>query len=102
MYVQYATEKDWSHLEIRVYAGQDGSFTLYEDENDNYNYEKGAYSLINFTWSEKSRKLVIGKREGKFEGMLLNRSFKITIIDGDGDPVSREIHYSGDEIAMEL
>ena len=44
--VQYATEKKWDNLELRVYPGADGKFTLYEDENDNYNYEKGAYSTI--------------------------------------------------------
>jgi alpha-D-xyloside xylohydrolase len=44
--VQYATEKKWDNLEIRVYEGADGEFVLYEDENDNYNYEKGAYSTI--------------------------------------------------------
>ena len=44
--VQYATEKPWDNLELRVYAGADGSFVLYEDEFDNYNYELGAYTEI--------------------------------------------------------
>jgi len=48
--VQYAEEKPWDDLEIRVYPGSNGSFTLYEDENDNYNYEKGDYSTITFNW----------------------------------------------------
>jgi alpha-D-xyloside xylohydrolase len=100
--VQYAAEKDWSSLDIRVYAGQDGSFTLYEDENDNYNYEKGAYSLIKFKWEDKNRKLVIEKREGKFDGMLLNRSFKITLIDGPGEPVSKNVEYTGEKVELEL
>ena len=33
--VQYAEEKKWDNLEIRVYPGADGEFLLYEDENDN-------------------------------------------------------------------
>jgi len=100
--VQYATEKDWTTLDIRVYTGQDGSFTLYEDENDNYNYEQGAYSLINFTWDDKNRKLVIDKREGKFDGMLVNRSFQIIVIDGQGNPVLKKVDYSGERIVLEL
>ncbi|WP_333819550.1 glycoside hydrolase family 31 protein [Ohtaekwangia sp.] len=100
--VQYATEKDWTTLDIRVYTGQDGSFTLYEDENDNYNYEQGAYSLINFTWDDKNRKLVIDKREGKFDGMLVNRSFQIIVIDGQGNPVLKKVDYSGERIILEL
>ena len=46
--VQYATEKSWDDLEIRVYPGANATFILYEDENDNYNYEKGVYSTITF------------------------------------------------------
>jgi alpha-D-xyloside xylohydrolase len=99
--VQYATEKNWSNLDIRVYAGQDGSFTLYEDENDNYNYETGAYSLIDFNWDDEHRKLVIQKREGKFDGMPVNRSFQIILIDGQGEPVTRKVDYSGEKIVLD-
>lgn len=78
--VQFATEKKWDALEIRVYPGANGEFTLYEDENDNYNYEKGAYSTIKFQWNEKSRTLTIGKRNGSFKGMLENRTFNIILV----------------------
>ena len=57
--VQYSTEKKWNNLEIRIYPGADGEFVLYEDENDNYNYEKGAYSIIKFTWDDAKRTLNI-------------------------------------------
>ena len=57
--VQYATEKKWDNLEIRVYEGANGEFTLYEDENDNYNYEKGLYSTITFTWNDAKKVLTI-------------------------------------------
>lgn len=75
--VQYATEKPWDDLEIRVYPGADGRFTLYEDEGDNYNYENGAYSTIEFRWNDKSNRLTIGKRTGDFPGMLANRLFRV-------------------------
>ena len=75
--VQYATEKPWNDLEIRVYPGADGRFTLYEDEGDNYNYENGAYSTIEFRWNDKSNRLTIGKRTGDFPGMLANRLFRV-------------------------
>ncbi len=67
--VQYATEKKWDKLEIRVYPGNNGEFTFYEDENDNYNYEKGAFSTIKFQWNDKSKTLTIGNRKGNFSGM---------------------------------
>ncbi|WP_316834186.1 TIM-barrel domain-containing protein [Pedobacter nutrimenti] len=78
--VQYAEEKKWDELEIRIYPGTNGSFTLYEDENNSYNYEKGIYSTIGFKWSEKDSILTIGDRKGDFPGMLQNRTFKIVLV----------------------
>ena len=40
--VQYANEKLDAPIEIRVYSGADGAFTLYEDDGHTYAYEKGA------------------------------------------------------------
>lgn len=78
--VQYATEKNWDNLEFRVYEGADGEFTLYEDENDNYNYEKGIYSTITFTWNDAKNVLTISDRKGEFPGMLLERKFNIVLV----------------------
>jgi len=78
--VQYATEKKWDNLEVRIYPGADGEFTLYEDENDNYNYEKGAYSTITFKWNDKAKTLNIGNVTGKFTGMLTSRKFNVVIV----------------------
>ncbi len=95
--VQYATEKAWDSLDIRVYAGANGSFTLYEDEFDNYNYEKGAYATIPFSWDNSSRKLVIGKRSGNYNGMLKNRQFRITLINANGSTATKTVSYDGSE-----
>ncbi len=75
--VQYAEEKEWDELEIRVYEGADGEFTLYEDENDNYNYEKGIYSTITFIWDDSKKRLTIEDRKGSFPGMLEKRQFDV-------------------------
>ncbi|MGN1217777.1 MAG: TIM-barrel domain-containing protein, partial [Phocaeicola sp.] len=81
--VQYTSEKDWTELEIRIYPGADGSFTLYEDEFDNYNYENGAYSEIAFTWSDKNRTLSISSRKGDYPGMIKERKFILRTADGN-------------------
>ena len=75
--VEYASEKPADPIEIRVYRGASGSFVLYEDEGDNYNYEKGAHATIRIDWDDASRKLTIGERQGKFPGMLEQRTFHI-------------------------
>ena len=78
--VQYSNEKPWDNLDIIIYPGADGSFTLYEDEFDNYNYEKGLYSTIVFKWNDKDQILTIEDREGSYPGMLNTRKFNIKII----------------------
>lgn len=96
--VQYAEEKKWDNLEIRIYSGSNGSFTLYEDEFDNYNYEKGAYSEIPMKWNNASRKLIIGTRKGSYNGMIDNRIFTIVLQDG----TKRTINYSGKQVKVQL
>jgi alpha-D-xyloside xylohydrolase len=78
--VQYAEEKKWDNLEMRIYPGADGKFVLYEDENNNYNYEKGVYSTINFNWDDEKKTLTIGDRSGSFPGMLAERKFNIIMV----------------------
>ena len=79
-FIHYATEKPVEPLELRIYPGADGSFTLYEDENDSYNYEKGIFSTITFSWNESSRQLQICNRQGSFPGMLETRTFHIILV----------------------
>jgi alpha-D-xyloside xylohydrolase len=94
--MQYVGEKAWDNLEIRVYPDADGSFTLYEDEGDNYNYEKGAYTTITFQWNDRTRKLTIGQRQGSYPGMLQTRQFTIVMPDGQKQTVS----YEGREVTV--
>ncbi len=107
--VQYASEKKWDNLEIRVYEGANGSFTLYEDEGDNYNYEKGAYSTITFSWDDAKKVLTIGERKGSFTGMLTERKFNIVLINknkpaGYDSAVKfdKEVKYNGNSIVLKL
>jgi alpha-D-xyloside xylohydrolase len=107
--VQYATEKKWDNLEIRVYAGADGEFALYEDENDNYNYEKGIYSTITFSWNDAEKVLTINDRKGSFPGMLKERNFniiKVSQSNGAGDGVivkfDKAVTYIGKKISFKM
>lgn len=107
--VQYTTEKKWNKLEIRIYRGANGKFTLYEDEFDNYNYEKDLFSTIEFEWNDKSNTLSIGNRKGKYQGMITARSFNIVFADnsnGIGDKASskfnRSVKYSGKALKIKF
>lgn len=96
--MQYVGEKSWNNLEIRIYPGADGEFTLYEDEGDNYNYEQGYYSNIIFTWNDRSRTLTISARQGGYKGMILERTFNIVLPNG----TSKIVHHNGNEVKVKL
>jgi alpha-D-xyloside xylohydrolase len=107
--VQYAAEKKWDNLEIRVYEGANGSFVLYEDENDNYNYEKGAFSTIPFNWDNGKRTLTVGDCTGSFPGMIKVRKFNIILVSenkGKGTNITEKydytISYSGKKVIVKL
>ncbi len=107
-FVQYASEKKWDELEIRIYPGKDGSFILYEDEFDNYNYEEGSFSTIKFSWNDKEHTLIIDNRSGDYKGMLKKRKFKIAIISSEnacGINDAKEyksVNYVGKRIVVKL
>ena len=109
--VQYSSQQNWDNLEIRIYPGADGQFTLYEDEGDNYNYEKGLFSEIPFTWDDDTHMLTIGERQGSFDGMLKNRTFRIVLVDPSkhlglgirqSQQFSREISYTGSAVSVPI
>ena len=101
--MQYAAEKPGASIELRVYPGSDASFTLYEDENDTYDYEKGAFSTIRFDWHDASRQLTIGARRGSYPGMPSTRIFQVVIVTpghgvgpGAMDAADRAVTYTGE------
>ena len=106
--VQYAAEKPWDDIQIRIYTGADGSFTLYEDAGDGYGYEKGEYSTIGFRWNDGEGKLSIGARKGRFPGMLSGRRFNVVLVrPGAGTGMDREstdvtVKYTGKQVIIDL
>jgi alpha-D-xyloside xylohydrolase len=97
--MEFVGEKSWQQLEIRLFPGADASFTLYEDEGDNYNYEKGVYSTITFHWDNARRTLTIDGRQGSFPGMLNQRQFTITMPDGT---MVKTVDYDGTQQIVKL
>jgi len=97
--VNYATEKPWDNLVIKVFPGADGRFTLYEDEGDNYNYTKGQYSTIEFVYDKRAGVVTVNDRKGTFPGMLTSRKF--TVINGvTGNSV--DVAYDGNAVKVKL
>lgn len=104
--VQFATEKKWDQLDINIFAGADGEFVLYEDENDNYNYEKGAFSEISFVWKDHTNTLTIKARKGNFKGLIKSRKFNINLVSAakSGKRINevKTLLYQGKQIEIKL
>jgi alpha-D-xyloside xylohydrolase len=106
--IQYATEKN-DPIEIRIYPGADGEYTLYEDENDNYNYENGIYATITFKWDDSKKTLTISDRNGSFPGMIAERKFNIVYVSknkGIGldniKKYDKAVNYTGEKLVIKL
>jgi len=104
---EWSTEKPADPIELRIYRGADGAFTLYEDENDNYNYEKGAYATIPLHWDDAGHTLTVGDRKGQFPGMLESRSFRVVFVSENhgvgvspADEVDKIVQYSGKQVTV--
>jgi len=103
--MEWSTEKPANPIELRIYPGADSDFTLYEDENDNYNYEKGAHAIIPMHWDSEKSTLTIGDRKGQFPGMLKQRTFRVVFVHKDHgtgvgatDEADKVVTYAGTKL----
>ena len=106
--MEWTTEKPADPIELRVYSGADGDFTLYEDENDSYRYEKGAHATIAMHWDDGARTLTLGPREGYFPQMLKERTFRLVVVGkghgtGIGESTGAEatVAYKGERLVVQ-
>lgn len=105
--VQYAAEKPWDDLQVRIYPGADGEFVLYEDAGDNYDYEQGRHTTIRMEWRDRERRLILHPREGQYDGMIERRRFRLILV-GSGHGVGldngtsdREVEYDGRRVVVQ-
>lgn len=104
--IQYTTEKPAALITLYVFPGKHASFTLYEDENTNYNYEKGKFATIVFDYDDATRTVAIRDRKGSFPGMLEKRNFDVVwVSDHQGgvgleSPPHQEVAYSGQALSI--
>ena len=106
---EYADEKPNGPIELRIYPGADGAFTLYNDEGDNYDYERGAHSTTTLTWSDATRTLTIAARQGTYPNMPRETTFHIVLAapaHGTGEATTnaadQTVNYTGSEMTVKL
>src|SRR6266705_542316 len=106
--IDYADQKS-DPVELRVYPGADGEFDLYEDEGDNYNYEKGAWAVIPIRWDDRTHTLTIKARQGSFPNMIQKRRIEVVLVSanrGSGGTPTKEpdavLEYDGSDQMLKL
>jgi alpha-D-xyloside xylohydrolase len=104
--IQYSTQAA-DPVTLYVFMGKDGAFELYEDENENYNYEEGRFTKIPFTYNESTKTLTIDEREGSFSGMLKERKFEIVWVNAErpvgmglGSRPDQVVSYTGKQLTI--
>jgi alpha-D-xyloside xylohydrolase len=107
--IEYATQNPSGPIELRIYPGADGWFKYYEDENDNYNYEKGKYATFTFKWNDKLKQLTISDRKGSFSGMPQKHVFHVVLVKpghgvgGDvADNADKTVDYRGKAVTVKI
>jgi alpha-D-xyloside xylohydrolase len=107
--LQFSTEKPADPIELRIYPGSEGRFTLYEDQNEGYGYEKCVYAEIPMEWNNAGKSLTIGSRHGSFLGMLTQRTFNVVLVrkdhgvsDAETTQPDKVVRYSGKKVVVQL
>ena len=108
--MEWSDQKKAELIDLYVYAGKDGSYTLYEDEGTNYNYEKGKYATIDIQYNDAQKTVTIGARKGSFDGMLQKRRFNVVLVNAakgqgvslDKAPKGKMVSYSGKQVVVKL
>jgi hypothetical protein len=77
-------------LVLRVQAGADGAFELYEDAGDGLAYRDGAFARTPLRWDEAARTLTVGAPRGTFAGQRERRRYELRIA-GVGRPSAVEV-----------
>ena len=108
--MEWSDQKKPELIDLYVYAGKDGSYTLYEDEGTNYNYEKGKYATIDFQYNDAQKTLTVGARKGSFDGMLQKRRFNVVLVQAQSNqgvslgkaPKGKMVKYAGQTVTVKL
>ena len=108
--MEWSDQKKAELIDLYVYAGKDGSYTLYEDEGTNYNYEKGKYAMIDFKYNDAQKTVTIAARKGSFDGMLQKRRFNIVLVSDYNQqgislakaPKGKMVKYAGKAVTVKL
>ena len=93
--VQHTRDLPGGPLDVQVYPGRDGAFTLAEDDGNSTAYLTGNVRRTTFHWDDAGHTLSWA-RAGPYDGPDCFRSLRVTVHDGVGrQPVERPLSPTG-------
>lgn len=96
---QYTTENVAAPLALWIHPGQDGAFSLYEDDGKSFDYRKGEFMRVHIAWNDRQRRLSAKLAAGS---KMLASSTRNFIVHVAGESATREFVFHGHPIEIKL
>jgi alpha-glucosidase/alpha-D-xyloside xylohydrolase len=97
---QYTDEQVDGPLTLTIYPGADGSFLIYEDDGKSFDHRKGAWTGIELTWQDASRRLTARLAPGS--RMLTPRRRLAVRLAGASAQPTKDAVFDGRELIVTL
>jgi alpha-glucosidase/alpha-D-xyloside xylohydrolase len=96
---QYTSEPVEGPLTLTVYPGADGSFLLYEDDGQTFDYRKGEWMGIAMQWRDRQRRLTLQLAPGSRMLPPAKRPLEIRVV---GSPTTKSVTFAGQTVQVDL
>jgi alpha-glucosidase/alpha-D-xyloside xylohydrolase len=96
---QYTGEKVDAPLTLQVHPGADGSFSLYEDDGNTFDFRKGEFMRVNIAWNDRQRRLSLRLANGS---KMLPPARRRIVVQTTGEVVTREVVFEGRPLEVKL
>lgn len=96
---QHTGEQVDAPLTLQVYAGADGTCTVYEDDGVSFNHERGDWMGLDVRWTDRERRLDLRLAPGSRMRPPLERRILVRVA---GAPAARDVAFSGTAVQVRL
>jgi alpha-glucosidase len=96
---QHSAEPTEAAMTIVVYPGSDGSYTLYEDDGQSFDYRKGEWMRTELTWRDSARKLSLRLAKGSKMLSPARRAIEVRVA---GEKKVRSVVFEGKALEVKV
>jgi len=96
---QYTAEPPNGPMTVTVYPGMDGSFALFEDDGTSFEYRRGGWMGVTFTWTDRSRRFTMALTPGSRMRPPMVRDVIVRVA---GEKKTEAVKFSGKSLSLTL